>query len=296
MAPAYLSSRLPSRSSTKCVLVAVAACLAATRAIAEDTVANAPTADVPLVTNPVPEPPPSDKPDWLKRVQVNSATDKTGASNVSVSSVQPLYRLDAGGTVFTAVHIDHNDQAADPSRVSNLGLGYRRLLRDDLLLGVNGYYDRNWALTGLRTGADAEIKWQALDLTANYYRNAAADPTTEQLGPPVPGYDVTVASQLPYLPWARARLGTADAERQLGYSGSMQLGLVQNLQLDVGARDIASVSEDRYASLRFHIGGSSAPDSGAHYLLSGDPVAPVAFQARDLSQHTLDHVSAVDGK
>ncbi len=291
MAPAHLLSL----SSVKVLLIGVAACLAAPRAMAENAVANAP-ADVPLVGDIRVEPPPSQKPEWLKRVEVNSATDKTGASNVSVSSVQPLYQLDTGGTVFTQLHIDHNDQAADPSRVSNLGLGYRRLMGDDLLLGVNGYYDRNWSLTNQRTGADAEIKWQALDLTANYHRDAAGDPATGQLGPAVPGYDVTLASQLPYLPWARARLGTTDADRQIGYSGGMQLGLVRNLQLDVGARDIASLNEDRYASLRFHIGGSATPDDGAHYLLSDDPVAPVAFQRRDLSQHTLDRVSAIDGK
>src|SRR5258708_12565832 len=179
-------------------VLALATCIAS--AHAQDP-ATAPAAGVPL-PKPV-QMPPSARPDWVTRVDVNSQTDAEGASNLSVSSVQPLYETDKSDAVFTELHVDHNDQGADRSRVSNLGLGYRKLLRDDLMVGVGGFHDRDWTADNQRTGAGAEVKWRAPELSTNYYLPghpfALSTPP-----PPQPPPHAPAPPPLPSLPLAPA--------------------------------------------------------------------------------------------
>lgn len=267
----------------------------ATAHAADPATASAPPADVPLPKQ-IQVPPP-DRPDWVRRVDVRSQTDGEGDSKLSVSSVQPLYVPDKSDTVFTQLHVDRNDQATDRSRVSNLGLGYRKLLRDDLMIGVGGFHDRDWTAASQRTGADAELKWQALELSANYY--LPGDPfAPSSRTHPQPGTDVSVSSQVPFLPWVHASIGASDVlapgNGHAGYMTGMQLDLVRNLQFEVGTREMATENEDRYARLRFTLGGT-APDPRQHYLLDDDPVAATPFESRDLSSRMLDRVKAVDG-
>src|SRR5258708_18025973 len=146
-------------------VLALATCIAS--AHAQDP-ATAPAAGVPL-PKPV-QMPPSARPDWVTRVDVNSQTDAEGASNLSVSSVQPLYETDKSDAAFTELHVDHNDQGADRSRVSNLGLGYRKLLRDDLMVGVGGFHDGDWTAGNQPTGAGAEGTCRGLEWSANLFR------------------------------------------------------------------------------------------------------------------------------
>src|SRR5258708_20825536 len=92
--------------------------------------------------------------------------------------------------------------------------------------------DRDWTADNQRTGADAELKWQALELSANYY--LPGDPfALSSRARPLPRSDVSVTSQLPFLPLARASVGASDllAPRD-GPARSMtrmQLRLLRNL-------------------------------------------------------------------
>ena len=43
------------------------------------------------------------------------------------------------------------------------------------MVGVNGFYDRDWARTLDRTGADAELRWRSFNLSTNYYAGQTED-------------------------------------------------------------------------------------------------------------------------
>lgn len=241
------------------------------------------SADVPLPA--VIQSPPPDRPDWLTRVDVKPQTDAAGSSNLTVSSTQPLYVPDKTEAVFTQLHVDGNDQSANRFRVSDLGLGYRKLLRDDLMVGIGGFHDGDWTDDNQRTGAGAELKWQVLDLSANYY--LCGDPWSLSNGTrPQPGSNMSLSSQLPFLPWVHASLGTsgvlAQREGRRGYTTSMHLDLLRNLELDIGARDMATDTEDHYARLRLTFGGA-APDPAQRDLADDGLVAATPFESRDLS-------------
>ena len=261
---------------------------------ANGTVPPAPTA------NPDPQ---KATPDWVKRVEIKSNVNDEGRADVSVLSLQPLYQPgDKTDTVFTEVRVNRNGQAEEPSPISNLGLGYRRLLRHDLMAGLNGFYDRDWRGSHHRAGADAEIKWKGLDFNVNYYvgLDGSALPTGYGVPRTLDGYNLEVASQLPYLPWARAHLSNADfftAEGQddhTSYTTGMQLGLMRNLQLDMGIRDDLWSDEVGFVKLNFRIDGMRPKNDRRRYLFSKEPIATAAFESRNLKSHTLDRVRRID--
>ncbi len=280
------NSRMTDRPIASAATLLLLATITATSPAAADDPALADA--VPLVTD-LRAPPPSPPPDWVKRVQVKSSTDAAGEAKTSLLSVQPLYQLpDQSDTLFTQLHFDRDDQAANASRVSNLGLGYRKLLETDFLVGIDGFYDRDWSTLNQRAGADAELRWKTVDLTVNYYRGLASEGLGTATGVrPPDGYELGIATQLPYLPWARARVGSSESDRQLSYTTGMQLGLLHNIGLDVGLRDeVATNAESRFVRLNVRFDGTS----GSGRYLFQDPVAGTPFEERDLSGKTLDRV------
>ena len=103
----------------------------------------------------------------------------------------------------------------DEKEGANIGLGYRFMAQQDLLLGVNAFYDYlsdpdvgRWSV-----GAEARSSW--LDLYANWYQGTGDDREGDTLYYSPDGWDIEVAAHLPDTPWieAAASYYTWDGER-----------------------------------------------------------------------------------
>ncbi len=84
---------------------------------------------------------------------------------------------------------------------ANLGLGYRFLAGEGLLLGVNTFYDwlsdpnvERWSV-----GAEARSAW--LDLHGNWYQGRGNDRDGDTLYYSPDGWDIELAAHLPTVPW-----------------------------------------------------------------------------------------------
>ena len=103
----------------------------------------------------------------------------------------------------------------DEKEGANIGLGYRFMAQQDLLLGVNAFYDylsdpdvARWSV-----GAEARSSW--LDLYANWYQGTGDDREGDTLYYSPDGWDIELAAHLPDTPWieAAASYYTWDGER-----------------------------------------------------------------------------------
>ncbi len=240
-----------------------------------------------------------DGPEWLSRVEFEWDVQEDDKPEFSLLTVQPLYQTeDRQDTFFTQLRIARDWTLGTYRVTTNAGVGYRRLVADNqVLLGVNAFYDREWKYNHERLGVGAEARWAGLDLYANYYkaltgkRNAGTDIFEEALD----GFDVELTAQVPYLPWARVRgqyfVWDTEATNDdiKGYTGSIEMDLHQNLQVEFGYTDDDFSDGYMFAQFRFIPGNRQRPA-----LLSDRAVAEQAFDLRDMREHTLDKVRRVN--
>lgn len=240
---------------------------------------------------PAPAAPSVVKPGWIKRVATQGDTDRDGMINMSATSVQPLYQ-DArkADTVFTQINVVSSAQTEAPTGSSNVGLGYRKLIERDLMVGVNGFFDRDWAQAVDRTGADAELRWRVFNMAFNYCAAQSDDEARRALD----GYDITIGTQVPYLPWAqttiaRSDLFTPDETVSETYTAAIKLDLVKYLQLEAGVRGDGTNPEAGMVKLNFNLLPSQwGPQRRTAFGRA--PVSDTILEARDLRTATLDKV------
>jgi hypothetical protein len=272
----------------------LAACVTAQDA-APQPVTQAPTSSAPdeaafavSAMPPGPAAPPVVKPAWLKRTDARGVTGRDGKIDMNATSIQPLYQdAEKADTIFTQINVASSAQTEAPTGTSNIGLGYRKLIESDLMVGVNGFYDRDWAQTVDRTGADAELRWRAFNMAVNYYA-AQNDGETKALD----GYNIAVGTQLPYLPWAqttfRTDLFTGDETVSESYTAAMKLDLIRYLQLEAAVRGDGTNPEAGMVKLSFNLLPSQwGPQRRTAF---NTPVSDTILEARDLRAATLDRV------
>ena len=114
------------------------------------------------------------------------------------------------------------------------------------------------------------------------------------------GYNIELTGQIPFLPWARARVSRFDffavdtSEDLDGFTGALELDILPNLQVEMGFTDDDIGHNLLFFRMNFRLGdGLSTGPKGA-YLISRNPIRTEAFQARDMASHTLDKVRRVN--
>jgi hypothetical protein len=240
---------------------------------------------------PPPVPLPVVKPAWIKRIQTQGATARDGEINMNARSIQPLYQdAKKTDTVFTQINVASSAQTESPTGTSNVGLGYRKLIERDLMVGVHGFYDRDWTQTVDRASADAELRWRAFNMAINYYAAQNDDGATQ----PLDGYDIAIGTQVPYLPWAqttfaRSDLFTDDETMSETYSAGMKLDLIKYLQLEAAVRGDGRDTEAGMVKLNFNLlPGQWGPQRRTAF--GHAPISDTILEARDLRMATLDRV------
>ena len=235
--------------------------------------------------------------DWLSRTEIGVDALRGGKPGYSVETVQPLYQDKAKqDTFFTQLRAASNERFGERRNTFNLGVGYRNLFaNNNALAGVNVFYDIETKHSLKRWSIGGELRWSAFDLYANKYFGITDWKTTNNGAQekPLDGYDLDLASQIPYMPWAKAHLinyrwnRERAAEDLSGNKLTFEGDLTPNLSIEFGRNfNTNNIAEDgNFAMLRFRLNGNSKrPNAMTNFLSSN------AFDARDMSGHTLDRV------
>ena len=240
-------------------------------------------------------------PDWLKRFEFELEVHENIKPEWSVLTVQPFYESDAfQDTIFTQFSQRRYDKFGESRDVSNIGLGYRRLLLGNAgLIGANGFFDYEWDNHHQRASVGIEAKWAGLDFSANKYFGISSAHTVGSAGAeeePLDGHDIELTAQLPYLPWARIRgrrywWQTVEAAEDVkGWSGSIEMDLHQNLQIEGGVVSDNFIKDgndnEGFVMVRFSMDlGENRPVATSNRMIDS-----VAWHMRDMKDYRLDKV------
>lgn len=236
--------------------------------------------------------------DWMKRTEVSVDAARGGAPTFSIETVQPLYQSNGKqNTVFTQLRASSNDRFGERRNTFNFGIGDRWLLADNTVLaGLNLFYDYESKYRLKRWSLGGDLRWNAFDLYANKYYGVS-NWTTTNLGAeekPLSGYDVDLAAQIPYMPWAKVHMmhyqwnKERTAKDLVGNKLSLEGALSPNFTLELGRNFDSSYSTQsgNFMMVRYRWDGSDSKQPNAMKQL----IAANAFDARDMSEHTLDRV------
>ena len=146
-------------------------------------------------------------PEWLQRVTIDIDGLQYDQAVWSIRTVQPLLQSKSKiHTLFTQLRVGRTDDLGEVRTVTNVGVGYRRLLLDKtVLLGVNAHLDRDWNHDHTRTGMGLEARWFGLDWYLNGYLGISGDYTYAVAGKErvLDGWDSRLLLQVPYVPAMR---------------------------------------------------------------------------------------------
>ena len=127
----------------------------------------------------------------------------------------------------------------------NAGLGLRHLIGDELLAGVNTYWDyrtTNYSTSHSRFGLGGELFWKTLSLTNNWYiagtgRKSINIRNAEYYERVVPGWDIELGYRLPSDPrfafFARGfRWDYLEHDDNTGFQGTVSYQMTPHIRVD----------------------------------------------------------------
>ena len=145
-----------------------------------------------------------DTPDWLKRVELSIQYETDQTPVFYFQTVQPL-RSGIDDVWFYQPRVS----LSGGNFTYNLGIGYRRLVNDDLLLGANLFGDYEDYHEHGRIGLGFEALTQVLEARLNTYfrltdtRKVSETDSTTVYERVANGADFELGSPVPYLPWLK---------------------------------------------------------------------------------------------
>ena len=167
----------------------------------------------------------------------------------SIITVAPLKQTpDLVHTFFTQLSAMSVEQFQDRRIGANIGLGYRNYNSEqNLVLGINSFYDYEFSSDHYRVGLGGEIKKGLLDLNVNYYEalSGTKEITIDNIKgneKALDGFDVEIGHPFPYLPWTKVFVAYTKFDGHLGEDPtsmrySSELYLNQNLIAEAGYND-----------------------------------------------------------
>lgn len=149
----------------------------------------------------------SDTPEWLKRVEISAQYETDEHPTFYFQTVQPFYQSDDKINTFfyqPRVSLSGGDITY------NIGVGYRKILRDNLLLGINLFGDYEDLHEHGRLGVGLEALGQIIEARFNSYIGCLTTKRiVEQNGGSTvfervaDGVDFELGAPVPYLPWLK---------------------------------------------------------------------------------------------
>jgi hypothetical protein len=171
----------------------------------------------------------------------------------SILAVRELEKYD-NGNFFTQFSLFNTEKNNDERIVGNLGFGKRTLSDDKLMMtGINAFLDFDDA-ENVRASLGVEARNAVLEFSSNYYLGIA-DATDEKV---LDGYDLRLASQIPYLHWANAFVNSykwsgEDRDDIEGIKLGSEIFLSPTFSLETAFddKDKAGLEDEWYAKLQF---------------------------------------------
>jgi len=171
----------------------------------------------------------------------------------SILAVRELEKYD-NGNFFTQFSLFNTEKNNDERIVGNVGFGKRTLSDDKLMMtGINAFLDFDDA-ENVRASLGVEARNAVLEFSSNYYLGIA-DATDEKV---LDGYDLRLASQIPYLHWANAFVNSykwsgEDRNDIEGIKLGSEIFLSPTISLETAFddKDKAGLEDEWYAKLQF---------------------------------------------
>lgn len=145
-------------------------------------------------------------PDWLKRMEYSVKIETDKQPIFYFQTIQPLYQTeDKINTWFIQPRVS----LRGGNLTYNLGLGYRALVSENILLGANIFGDYQHLHEHGRLGAGFEVLGNILEARLNTYFGVTSKRVVEETPTNIiyervaDGLDFELGTPLPYLPWLK---------------------------------------------------------------------------------------------
>ena len=206
----------------------------------------------------------------------------------SILGVREIDKTDSGN-FFTQFSLFNTEKNNSERIVGNLGFG-QRMLSDDktMMTGYNVFWDYD-NYGNSRASLGLEARNAVLDFSGNYYLNTGDGKDEEK---PLEGYDLNLASQVPYMHWADVFVNAYEwfGRDRAGIRGT-KLGselLINpnlNLELAFDDKDKKGLEDEWYARVMFVYPPRSGPS-----LQDGFISATAWNEEKDMSKELLTKV------
>ena len=171
----------------------------------------------------------------------------------SILAVREISKSD-NGNLFTQFSLFNADKNNDERIIGNLGFG-KRILNGDktTMTGFNAFFDYD-DIGNARSSLGLEARNATLDFGYNYYFKID-DGTDEKV---LDGYDLRLASQIPYMHWADLFVNSYEWEgrdrddiKGMKIGSELLLSPTLNLELAFDDKDKDGLEDEWYANITF---------------------------------------------
>ena len=206
----------------------------------------------------------------------------------SILGVREIDKTDSGN-FFTQFSLSNTEKRNTERTVGNLGFGQRMLSNDNTMMtGYNVFWDYD-SYGNSRTSLGLEARNAVLDFSGNYYLNTGDGKDEEK---PLEGYDLNLASQVPYMHWADVFVNAYEwfGRDRAGIRGTklgseLLLNPNLNLELAFDDKDKKGLEDEWYARVMFVYPPRSGPS-----LQDGFISATAWNEEKDMSKELLTKV------
>ena len=206
----------------------------------------------------------------------------------SILGVREIDKTDSGN-FFTQFSLSNTEKRNTERTVGNLGFGQRMLSNDNTMMtGYNVFWDYD-SYGNSRTSLGLEARNAVLDFSGNYYLNTGDGKDEEK---PLEGYDLNLASQVPYMHWADVFVNAYEwfGRDRAGIRGTklgseLLLNPNLNLELAFDDKDKKGLEDEWYARVMFVYPPRSGPS-----LQDGFISATAWNEEKDMSGELLTKV------
>jgi len=230
------------------------------------------------------------RPDWLKRVEISAKYETDKHPIFYFQTVQPLYQSeDKINTLFIQPRISLK---ADDLTYS-VGVGYRKIFNENLLLGINIFGDYQDLHEHGRIGVGFEALGQIFETRMNTYfgitskrivEDSSTSTTYEKVAD---GVDFEIGTPLPYLPWLKI-YGSGfwyDFDKfsdKYGWKTRLEAKLNDILTLEFYTWDDNKGEQEYGGRVRINLAFDTLSDFKKLFTLSKE-----SFPKKDLTKQTL---------
>jgi adhesin/invasin len=230
-------------------------------------------------------------PEWLRRVEYSFQLETDKRPTFYLQAVQPLHQADDNSD---AVFIQPRVSMRGGRSTYNLGMGYRRLASENLLLGLNLFCDYQDMHRHGRLGFGFEALGEILEARVNSYFGGITEPhvvaegeSSKTIERVVDGGDIEFGAPLPYLPWLKA-YGSAfwydfkDFTDKYGWKTRLEARVNDYWRMEFYTWDDNKGDIEYGGRIRFNIAFNGLFDFRDAFKFSDEP-----YPQKDLSEQIL---------